>query len=296
MSDIRAAVDIGTNSMRLLVVSGEGVELARLQRVTGLGKGVDAARRFDPAAVARTLAVLAGFGGRMRELGVTRARAVATSACRDADDREEFFDRAEAALGVRPELIDGLEEAELAYTGATGLRGSGERALVSDIGGGSTEFVWAEAGEVRAVSVDIGSVRLTDRLLPDRPAAFAELEAAARHVASLFAAAGAPEGAGTVVGVAGTWTSLAALHQELPAYDRARVEGAVIDRLGLDRLVERLAGLTVEETAALPSLDPARAPVILAGAVVAREVLRRLAAGEAVVSEHDLLDGVVATL
>lgn len=296
MSGNRAAVDIGTNSMRLLAVSADGHELARLQEVTGLGKGVDATRRLDPGAIERTIGALAGFGARMRELGVTRVRAVATSACRDADNREEFLDRAEAVLGVRPQVIDGAEEAALAFAGATGHLDSAVGTLVSDIGGGSTEFVWSVRGRVRSASVDVGSVRLTDRLLPARPASFDELERASRHVAGLFAGVETPPRPRLVIGVAGTWTSLSAIHQDLPAYDRGRVEGSSLMRLDLDRLVERLAALTVAETAAIPGLDPARAPVILSGAVVAREVARRLAVTWVRVSERDLLDGVVAGL
>lgn len=284
----RAAIDIGTNSMRLLIVDDEGVERVRVARVTGLGRGVDAARRFDPEAVQRTLDVFADFRRSCDVHGVEQRRAVATSAARDAEDREVFLQRAEAALGIRPEIISGEEEAELAYRGATAGRDG--RFVVIDIGGGSTEFV-TDSGQLHAVSVDIGSVRLTDRLLPARPAAFDDLQRASEHVGELFEAVRVPAGL-PVIGVAGTWTSLAAIARG----GTGSVHDAVVDRVTADRLVGRLAASTVEETAALPGLDPARAPVILAGAVIARQAMRRLGADTVTVSERDLLDGVIAGL
>lgn len=294
---MRAAVDIGTNTVRLLIVDDEGAEQVRLTRVTGLGKGTDASGRLAPDAIARTVGVLARYGDAMRSAGVRAARAVATSATRDAENRDEFLDAAEQALGIRPETITGIEEARLAFAGATaGMSGPGPF-LVVDVGGGSTEFVWERDGTVDAVSVDIGSVRLTDRLLPERPASFDAVERAMRHVEALIVAGvGEVPAFGTVIGVAGTWTSLAAISLGLPAYDRDAVHRSRLARIDVDRLVERLASMTVEETAAIPSLDPARAPVILAGAVVAREAMRFLGATEVLVSEHDLLDGVIAGL
>lgn len=284
----RAGIDIGTNSMRLLVVDDDGSDLARIARVTGLGRGVDATRRFDQDAVNRTIAVFDEFGRLCESYGADRRRAVATSATRDAEDREDFLDRAAVALGVRPEVISGEAEAELALLGA-GI-GRVDDIVVVDIGGGSTEFVY-RGGAVKAVSIDIGSVRLTDRLLPDRPATYDAVEAAIAHVEELFMKVEVPDGR-NVVGVAGTWTSLAAI----AVGKEGSVHDMILDRLSLDRLVGRLAGLTVAETADLPGLDPARAPVILAGAVIAREAMRRLDATEVTISERDLLDGVVAGL
>jgi len=286
---VRAAVDIGTNSMRLLVVDGEGAELGRWEEVTGLGRGVDGTGRLSEEAVARTLAVLSRYGRTIAEAGADHVRAVATSASRDAANAGEFLDRAEAALGVRPEVVAGVEEARLSFAGATaGARGAAPYVVV-DIGGGSTELVW-EGG---AASVDIGSVRLTERLLPDRPASPAALRAAAGHVAGLLAPVGV-EPFRTALGVAGTWTSLAAVALSLPAFDRAAVDGTALTGEALAGLVESLARLTVEETAAIPALDPKRAPVILAGAVVAERVAAHLGADAVVVSTHDLLDGIVA--
>lgn len=293
---MRAAVDIGTNSMRLLVVDDTGAERIRLQEVTGLGQGLGASGRLSPAAIDRTVSVLGDYGRIMRQEGVDIARAVATSASREAENREEFFDRAEEALGVRPQLITGVEEAELAYTGATAGLDLPRPFVVVDIGGGSTEFVWGLDGGIEAISVDVGSVRLTERLLPDRPADFDQLVSAYHHVEGLFIRAELPTEIGTMIGVAGTWTSLAAIALDLPAYDRARVHRSMIERTVVDRMVVRLAGSTIEETAAIPALDPKRAPVILGGSVIAREAMRRLGVREVMVSEHDLLDGVIARL
>jgi exopolyphosphatase/guanosine-5'-triphosphate,3'-diphosphate pyrophosphatase len=231
----------------------------------------------------RTLLALSEFGGRMRELGVERRRAVATSASRDARNREVFFDRAELALGVRPEMISGDEEAALAFAGATIHTGEPAPHLVIDIGGGSTEFVTVEGGR----SFEVGSVRLTDRVLVDRPAPSEQVGAARAFVAEMFLPV--TPFVGSAIGVAGTWTSLARVHHGTS--DLVRLS------LGdITALVERLSVLTVEQTAALPGLDPARAPVILAGAVIAEGGATAAGVEVVVVSEHDLLDGVVAAL
>jgi exopolyphosphatase / guanosine-5'-triphosphate,3'-diphosphate pyrophosphatase len=271
--------------MRLLLVDEDGTELVRLSRITGLGRGVDSTGLLSADAIDRTIAVFEEFAGLC---GDARRRAVATSATRDAANRDDFLDRAELALGVRPEMISGIQEAELAYLGATA--GRDDECVVSDIGGGSTEFVYRSV-DLHAVSIDIGSVRLTDRLLPDRPAAYESVAIAGEHVEGLFSKVVVPGGL-AVVGVAGTWTSLAAI----AAGRGGSVHGMALDRLTADRLVVRLAGLSLAETEQLPGLDPARAPVILGGAVIAREVIRRLAADEVTVSERDLLDGIVAGL
>jgi exopolyphosphatase/guanosine-5'-triphosphate,3'-diphosphate pyrophosphatase len=283
-----AAVDIGTNSMRLLIaedIAGSLVELGRWVRVTGLGRGVDATGRLDPGAVDRTLLALAEFGGRMSKMGVERRRAVATSASRDAANAGDFLDRAELALEVRPEVITGGEEARLSYLGAVSSLPPEEAYVVVDIGGGSTEFVSAQGGR----SIDIGSVRLTERALPDRPAGEEELAKARALVTEIFQPV-APSTA-RLVGVAGTWTSLAGIKRGV--FD---VHHAELTRSDVAGLVARLAAMTVEQTAALPGFDPARAPVILAGAVLAEGAMDALAAERALISEQDLLDGVVASL
>jgi exopolyphosphatase/guanosine-5'-triphosphate,3'-diphosphate pyrophosphatase len=282
-------VDIGTNSMRLLITSGE-TEVGRWVEVTGLGHGVDRTGLLSEDATRETLEVFSRFGLLMDLHGVERRKAIATSASRDAANRDEFFQRSEQALGVGPTLITGAEEARYAFAGAAGNM-TDSRVVVSDVGGGSTEFVTREW----SVSVDIGSVRLTDRILVDRPATIVQLESAANHVRGLFAATSAPSAA-TAVGIAGTWTSLAAISSDLPRYEYGCVHGHIMDVADLDRLVGTLGGMTIEETASIPSLDPKRAPVILSGAVIAREVLHHLDMDEIKISERDTLDGVAAEL
>jgi exopolyphosphatase/guanosine-5'-triphosphate,3'-diphosphate pyrophosphatase len=282
------AVDIGTNSMRLLIVErigGKRLELGRWQRVTGLGRGVGGSGWLSEASIERTLVALAEFGGRLAELKVERCRAVATSASREAPNRESFLDRAGIALGTRPEVISGEEEARLAYTGATTGTSWPAAPLVVDIGGGSTEFVTALGG----ISLRVGSVRLTEQSLPSRPAPAAELAAAREEVEAAFSSV--EPWSGPVLGVAGTWTSLAGIR-----LGHGDVHLARLSRSEISGLIERLAGLNVAETAALPGFDPQRAPVILAGAVVAEGTVGALRAEQVMVSTHDLLDGVVAGL
>jgi exopolyphosphatase / guanosine-5'-triphosphate,3'-diphosphate pyrophosphatase len=286
-----AAVDIGTNTMRLLITDEGGADLVRLVEVTGLGRGVDAAGRFSREGVRRTIPVLQRFGDLMDFEMVTRRRAVATSAARDAANREKFFDLAEPALGVRPVLISGQEEANLAYEGATGGLDQSEMWVVSDIGGGSTEFVTREG----AISVDIGSVRLTERHLRRRPPSPGELSAARVQLRDAFSPVGLAE-IGALVGVAGTWTSLAGIVLELPEYDRDIIHGSVLAVQQVIEAVQRLSRLTLEETASIRSLDPKRAPVILAGGLIAEGVMERLGADQVLVSETDTLDAVAKEL
>ncbi len=282
-------VDIGTNSMRLLITSPES-EIGRWVEVTGLGVGVDRIRRLDPNAMERTLEVFADFGELMTDNDVVRRRAIATSASRDAENREEFFDRAQVALGIRPVLISGEEEGRYAFNGAVGVEFGTCDPTVSDIGGGSTEFV----DRSRTFSVDIGSVRLTEQVLPDRPASNDQVRTARSVVADLFQDVDLEPD--LVIGVAGTWTSLAAMAQDLERYEPRRVHGYVIRLRRLEAMIESLAGLTMTQTEAIPSLDPKRAPVILAGAIVAETVLNHLGLDEAKVSERDTLDGVASEL
>jgi exopolyphosphatase/guanosine-5'-triphosphate,3'-diphosphate pyrophosphatase len=292
-----AAVDIGTNSVRLLV-AGPGLHwLERRVRVVRLGEGVDETGRLAEAAITRAVTVLEEYGEAIGRWDVERAEAVATSALRDAENREEFLALAKRALGVQPRVIDGDEEAALAFRGAVaGLAGHPQPFLVVDVGGGSTEFVFGSGVPEYSVSIDIGSVRLTERALPDRPAPHRQLETARRLVGELFEELRLPKRPATVAGVAGSFTSLAAIALGLAEYDPQAVHGARLSAEQLAGLVDRLAAMTVEETAAIPSLDPARAPVLLGGAVVAEEALRRAGATQVVVSESDLLDGVASGL
>lgn len=283
-------VDIGTNSVRLLMADDKR-DLGRWEEVTGLGRGVDAMGELSESAISQTLRVLSRYGVLMDEAGIVERAAVATSASRAASNREEFFDRAEQVLGVRPALISGDEEAALAYAGATSGLSLPLPMVVSDIGGGSTEFASEEGG----VSVEIGSVRLTERHLPNRPASRGELAAARDEVARLFASVEIPAAA-SLVGVAGTWTSLASIAQDLPTHEVASVHRSRVAREQLIALVDRLGELTVDQTAAIPALLPGRAPVILAGAVVAAGVMEVTGVDEVYISGRDTLDGVAMKL
>ena len=287
-------MDIGTNSARLLVVSPQG-EVGRWQTVTGLGRGLTE-KGLAEESMARTVAALERYGELMAKCQVTAGRAVATSAVRDAVNREVFLDRAEKALGFRPETIEGDEEARLSFSGAVGELSDPQNCMVVDIGGGSTEFVWRNRqGMIEGLSLQLGSVRMTESVLGDRPPPRSQLQAAFAQAAGVLGEVSLPLRS-RVVGVAGTWTSLAAIGLALEAYDRRSVHHSAMTAAQLAILLAELAKLTIPETAAIPSLDPARAPVLLAGAVIAHESLRRLACTEALISESDLLDGVIGTL
>lgn len=285
------AVDIGTNSMRMLI-RDEDHEQGRWVEVTGLGRGVDSTGRLSEEAIDRTLVVLDDFGARMAELGVDTRSAIATSATRDADNREEFLDRVEGALGVRPQVISGVEEGHLAFVGATSDLVFDEPAVVTDIGGGSTELVTSDAVD----SVDMGSVRLTDRMSSDYPLSREGREAAMRTASAPFIDLKAEFEFSTHIGVAGTWTSLAAMVLGLGGYDPGAVHGFRLHRTELDGLLDELCGMTLPEIEAIPSLDPKRAPVIRAGGIVARAVMGFLHTEQTVISIRDTLDGLAMRL
>lgn len=296
-----AAVDCGTNSVRLLVcrLTGGGlVEVDRRLHITRLGQGVDATGRFHPEALARTLAAMADFGAELDSLGVARRRVVATSAARDAANSGEFFAGVRDRIGVEAEIIPGEEEARLSYAGAvTALPDLAQPVLVMDIGGGSTELVSGRDGRVdRAVSLDIGSVRVRERFLPGDPPEAAQVEAARSHIDALLDGSGIEFAAvASWVGVGGTVTSLSALVQGLAVYDRSLVHGSVVDLAALDRLTGRLLGMPVAAVAALPTMVPGRADVLCAGALICARVGARLG-GPLTVSEADILDGIVSEL
>lgn len=283
-------VDIGTNSMRLLITDGV-VESGRWVEVTGLGRGVDGTGCLSEEAMGRTIEVLGRFGERMTSCGVEKRYAMATSATRDATNREDFLDRAEQALGVRPEVISGGKEGILSFDGATADFLVEEPIWVSDVGGGSTEIMMYDDG----FSIQMGSVRLSDRLAAGYPLSAGEYERALSMAASAVAGYDFGEVA-THIGVAGTWTSLAAIAQDLPAYDPTKVHGYWLDSFELDDLVDYLCGLTLEETEAIPSLDPKRAPVIRAGAIVAHAVVSVLGVDTTLISVKDSLDGAALEL
>lgn len=287
---IVGVVDIGTNSMRLLITDGE-TELGRWVEVTGLGRGVDASGALSEEAMATTIQVLEKYGRTMHQHAVENRLAIATSASRDAANRDVFFDRAERALGVRPTLISGETEGRYAFAGATSDLRLEPPIVVTDIGGGSTEFVTADLVQ----SVDAGTVRLGDRALPHRPPTQSELEVARSILNDQFGSVGADD-VGSHVGVAGTWTSLAAIALGLDTYDRDTVHGSRLTIESLDGLIARLSTLTMEETRHVPGLDPKRAPVILPGAIIAKAVMEKLVVEETIVSERDSLDGAAMEL
>ena len=313
-----AAVDCGTNSLRLLVadvdpVAGRLVDVRRETRIVRLGEGVDARGEIAPAALQRALAVTAGYARRCAEAGVERVRFVATSAARDARNAATFTAGVRAVLGVEPEVLTGAEEARLSFTGAVrGLpAGAGTGAyLVVDVGGGSTEVVLgrcdaagpAGPGEpvvVAAASVDVGSVRLTERHLPTDPPSAAEIEAARRDVTAAIDAAAALVDlgrAGTLVGVAGTVTTVTAHALRLPRYDGSRIHGAVLDVGAVRSACADLLAMPRAHRAALPYVPPGRADVLGGGALLWDLVVERVAGAagvrHVVTSEHDILDGV----
>jgi exopolyphosphatase/guanosine-5'-triphosphate,3'-diphosphate pyrophosphatase len=285
-----AAYDIGTNTVRVLVADASG-PLHRDQRVVRLGEGVDATGRFRAEAIERALGGLAELVEAAGPVDV--ADAVATSASRDASNRDEFLDGAERVLGVRPRVIPGEEEARLSFRGATG--GIDRRVAVVDIGGGSTEVVVGAGTPDVAFSVDVGSVRLTERVLPERPAASHRVDAAIAWAEDRLAAAEVPR-VDDVLGVGGTFTALAAIDAGLDEFDESVVHGWELGRQSLEALVTWLASLDIAETEAIPSLDPLRASVLLGGAVTALAVMRRLGVITVEVRVTDLLDAVAEDL
>jgi exopolyphosphatase / guanosine-5'-triphosphate,3'-diphosphate pyrophosphatase len=276
-----AAVDLGTNTTRLLVADvddGAVATLDRREQITGLGEGVDARRRLLPRPIARVRNALTEYRRRIEELGAERALCVATSAVRDAENGEAFLGEIEWSYGFTTRLLTGEEEARLTFAGATLGRTEEDGVMVVDIGGGSTELVLRD----REVSLDIGSVRLTEQLGEN-------VDAIATAVTAKLPRDLEPQRA---IGVAGTIMSLAALDLGLESYDRDRVHGHRLSADAVAHQVSALAALSLEERRQLPALDPKRAPVIVAGAVILREVLRHFRLDEIEASERDLLDGV----
>jgi exopolyphosphatase/guanosine-5'-triphosphate,3'-diphosphate pyrophosphatase len=305
MSETVAAVDIGTNSVRLLVGSaGPDKRLVtheRLMRITRLGQGVGAAGRLDPGAIERTVAVLREYAGVIDATGATRVRATATSAARDADNRDEFFAAAAEALGTRPEVITGEEEAALSFTGATAELDPAEGPFaVVDIGGGSTEFAYGGAGLEGALSIDIGCVRLTEQYLHGDPPGADELSACLSvvqaHVEDVRRAVPGIDAAATFVGLAGTVTTAAAVELGLPAYDRDRIHHFRLTKAAVEDVFRTLATETVAQRVENPGLEPERADVIVGGLCVLVQVMRTFGYGSCLVSESDILDGLALGL
>jgi exopolyphosphatase/guanosine-5'-triphosphate,3'-diphosphate pyrophosphatase len=280
-----AAVDLGTNTTRLLVADvddGTLAEVHRESRITRLGEGVDARKRLLPAPIARVRNALTDYRRTLEGLGAERTLAVATSAVRDAENGEAFLGEVEWSYGFATRLVNGDEEAALTRRGVHPAAAT----LVLDIGGGSTELVLDDFH----VSLDVGSVRFTERFLHSDPPTREELVACAHAVQEALRAIDiAPKHA---IGVAGTVTSIAALDLALDAYDRDRVHGHALSLGAARTQLERLASLPLSERRALPSLEPERAPVIVAGVVILIETLGHFGLDSIEVSERDILDGI----
>jgi exopolyphosphatase/guanosine-5'-triphosphate,3'-diphosphate pyrophosphatase len=302
-----AAIDCGTNSVRLLVAdvpeSGDGAltDLTRRMEIVRLGEGVDRTGRLAPPALARTRAALADYAAEIRQLGAERVRMVATSATRDAANADEFAAMVHDAIGVAPEVVSGDEEARLSYLGAVrGLRTSARPPfLVMDIGGGSTEFVTGDEDVHRAMSVDVGCVRMTERHLYDDPPTPAQVAAAEADIeAAVDRAVTAVAGrrARTLVGLAGSVTTVAGIALGLPAYQPARIHHARISYEQVAKVTADLLGMPRRDRLALPVMHPGRADVIAAGALILRIALASAGAVEVTVSEHDILDGIAWSL
>lgn len=292
-----AAIDIGSNTVRLLIADVADASITDVERrveIVGLGRDLAASGSLAPDRIREAVRVLAEYRAAVEEVRPDRIRVVATAATRRANNAGEFLLEAERALGSRVDVISGEDEAALSFAGAAWGGGATGPLLVIDPGGGSTEFVYGEARPEWAVSVAMGAMTLTDRLLPSRPPAPQDLVAALAAVEEAFAEVPVAPVA-RVIGVAGTFTSLAAIHLDLGVYDREAVHGSALTERDLEGLVARLSRLTVAETEAIPSLDPKRAPVILSGAVIAAAATRRTG-GSVTVSEADLLEGVVLGL
>ena len=292
-----AAIDIGTNSVLLLVAEVQGddiVPLVERATITRLGQGVDRTRHLAPEAIERTLACLERYAADIREHAPESVFVVGTSAMRDAEGGASFRESARAILGVEPRVASGDEEAELTFLGSlSGLPIEGD-VLVFDVGGGSTEIIVGDSrtGPRAKISLDIGSVRLTERHVRADPPGSEELRAVREDVrAALAKVPFAPSGA--VVGVAGTVTTLAAFVKDIAPYDAARVHGAELLASEVASAADRLAALPLDQRKALPAIDPKRADVIVAGAVLVDELLRFCGAERVVVSDRGVRWGLV---
>ena len=286
-----AAVDLGTNSTRLLIADIEGEELTEVARhltITRLGEGVDERRRLLPVPIARVRNCLTGYRREVESHGVSRTLAIATSAVRDAENGDAFLGEIEWSYGFETQLLTGPEEAAMMVRGVTAGRPLLDGTLLVDIGGGSTELVLCSNGSVGAsTSLDVGCVRVTERFLATDPPSRSELDEAAGFVRSILP----PYEARDAVGVAGTVTTLATLDLGLAEYDPELTHGHRIRLASVERELERLSGMTLAERLRVPGIEPGRAPVIVAGLVVLREIMDAAGLDEIEVSERDILHG-----
>lgn len=304
-----AAVDCGTNSIRLLIHDAETGEVARENTIVRLGQGVDETGAFHPDAIARTQEALAAYVEQMGQERVTRVRMVATSATRDASNREVFFDMTRDLLGkIQPgavaEVISGEEEAALSFAGATAdMDASRGPFCVIDLGGGSTEFVMETSDGISAVSTQMGCVRVTERFMHTDPPTEAETLQARAFIDDRLAEAAERvplAQANTFVGCAGTFTTLSALAQNLDAYDPEQIHMSEISFDRMREVTQALRAATSAQRAENPVVHPGRADVIAAGSTVVEQMMlafeREAAASAFVISEKDILDGIVAKL
>lgn len=297
-----AAVDCGTNSIRLLVLRSETdgsiTELCREVRLARLGQGVDATGEFHPDALARAFAVCDEFATIISDLGARRVRFVATSAARDVSNRQEFFDGVRARLGVGVDVITGDEEARLSAGGVQSGIVAPQPVLVIDIGGGSTELVLVDNDEVQlATSLDVGAVRVRERFLHTDPPTLQEQRDARVFIGGLLERSGVDFGAvRTAVGVAGTVTSVAAATLRLTAYSREAVHGTVLSRGDVVRACTHWLETPVVDIEDEPCMHPLRASVIAGGSLILDEVAARVPGGQILVSENDILDGIAHEL
>lgn len=301
-----AAIDLGTNSTRLLVadVEGSGADarltiLDRRMRITRLGQGVDSARRLHPDAMARCIEVLHEYAEVIAGLAVDTTRAAATSAARDASNREELFDGVAAVIGTVPELLSGEEEASLSFLGATCDLDEPAPYLVVDVGGGSTEIVIGTDRPEASASIDVGCVRLTEAFLHSDPPRAEELSAAVTvvrdHMNDVSRTIAGVDAARTLVGLAGTVTTMAAIELGLAAYSRDAIHHFRLSRTAAEEIFRTLAVETVEERRYNPGLEAGRADVIVGGVVAVVGVMRHFGFDEMLVSESDILDGLART-
>ena len=291
-----AAIDCGTNSIRLLVSDiddGVKTDVLREMRIVRLGQGVDKTGRLSAEAIDRTLAAARGYSQDIAALGAQRVAFYATSAARDAENGKEFSDAVEGVLGVRPRILTGADEARLSFVGAA-RELPALPMLVVDIGGGSTELVVGQGEEVLSgTSLDLGSVRMTERFLADDPPTAAEVRACTAHIDSLLTPTlGALPAHEVVVGVAGTITTVAAHVLHLPRYSHEAIHHARLGVADVIRACQSLLAMTVAERRALPFMHPGRADVIGGGALILERVLAHVGERDFVISEQDILDGI----
>lgn len=300
---ILAAIDIGTNSTRLLIADyGDGAfkTIEKLTEITRLGEGVDEGRVLLKEAMERTAQVAINFAERARLKGASEISVIATSAVRDAKNSREFKEMILEKSGLKLKILSGQEEAAAAFTGATSAKGDQEKSLVIDIGGGSTELVFGRRGEVtRAESFDFGSVRLTEMFLKSDPPLESELYAMVDYV-NLLAKELFEEAKSwpsyLAIGVAGTITSISSISLKMERYDPCLIDGHILTLRETERIFNLLSKMSIKERKSLVGLDPKRADIIVAGVGILCELMKGLCLSELVVSERDILDGIIISM